>query len=157
MSSPLLVGGMGLMRQGSERPVHAQWTFGGSESALGAPRSRWQARRRDLSLAGGVPGARAAGAARGWADNRAARRAAAATLSEALALWRGPPLADVADELEMPGELARLEEMRLTAIEDRVEAELALGKGAELVAELKTHVSANPLRERLRGQLMLAL
>jgi DNA-binding SARP family transcriptional activator len=82
---------------------------------------------------------------------------AAATLSEALALWRGPPLADVADELELPGEPARLEEIRVAVVEDRLEAELALGKGAELVAELEALVAANPLRERLRGQLMLAL
>ena len=84
-------------------------------------------------------------------------QAAAALLAEALLLWRGPPLADVADELRLPGELARLEELRLTALEERIGADLALGRDAELVAELEALTQAYPLRERLREQLMLAL
>src|SRR5262249_50972183 len=75
----------------------------------------------------------------------------------ALSLWRGPPLADVSAELRLPGELARLEELRLVALEDRIDADLALGRETELVPELETLVAQNPLRERLRGQLMLAL
>jgi DNA-binding SARP family transcriptional activator len=76
---------------------------------------------------------------------------------EALALWRGPALADFAyDEFAQP-EAARLEELRLTAIELRIDADLALGRHAELVGELENLISQHPLRERLRGQLMLAL
>ena len=82
---------------------------------------------------------------------------AAARLRAALAEWRGPPLADVAFEPFTPPEVARLEDLRAAAVEDRVEADLAMGRGAELVAELEGLVAAEPLRERLRGQLMLAL
>jgi WD40 repeat protein/DNA-binding SARP family transcriptional activator len=82
---------------------------------------------------------------------------AATKLGEALALWRGPALADLAS-LDFPQpEIRRLEEMRLAALSDRIEADLALGKGADLVGELEALVLANPLQERLRGQLMLAL
>ena len=82
---------------------------------------------------------------------------AAKLLREALALWRGPPLADL-DSLEFANlEGARLEERRLTAVEQRVEAELELGEHAALVSELERLVGDHPLRERLRGQLMLAL
>ena len=56
-----------------------------------------------------------------------------------------------------PPEVARLEELRAAAVEDRVEADLALGRGGELVAELEVLVAREPLRERLHGQLMLAL
>ena len=83
--------------------------------------------------------------------------AAASLLAEALALWRGPPLADVADEIRLPGELARLDELRLAAIEERVDADLQLGREAELVPELEALTRLYPLRERLRAQLMLAL
>ncbi|MFF4987726.1 BTAD domain-containing putative transcriptional regulator [Streptosporangium saharense] len=79
--------------------------------------------------------------------------AAAATLREALGLWRGPALGD----LPFAGaQVARLEELRLTAAEDLAEAELALPE-ADPVAELRRLTAANPLRERLRGQLMRAL
>src|SRR5919202_7021557 len=78
-------------------------------------------------------------------------------LGEALGLWRGPPLADLAYEEFAQGEIARLEEMRVAAIEQRVEADLALGRHAELVPELETLVARHPLRERFRHQLMLAL
>jgi DNA-binding SARP family transcriptional activator len=81
---------------------------------------------------------------------------AAAALREALALWRGSPLQDVeGDAIE--GEARRLEELRLAATIDRVDADLALGRGADLVAELKTLTADQPYQERLRGQLMLAL
>ena len=82
---------------------------------------------------------------------------AAARLRAALAEWRGPPLADVSFEPFAAPEVARLEDLRAAAVEDRVEADLAMGRGAELVAELEGLVAAEPLRERLRGQLMLAL
>ena len=82
---------------------------------------------------------------------------AAETLREALALWRGPPLSDFASESFAQGEIARLEELRLGAVEERVEADLALGRHPELVPELEALVRAHPLRERLRAQLMLAL
>jgi len=82
---------------------------------------------------------------------------AAAKLRQALDLWRGPPLADVADLEFAQSEIRRLDEMRRSTVADRIEADLALGKGAELVGELEALVRANPLQERLRGQLMLAL
>ncbi|MGH8973885.1 MAG: BTAD domain-containing putative transcriptional regulator, partial [Acidimicrobiia bacterium] len=82
---------------------------------------------------------------------------AAGILREALALWRGPALADVADVPFARGEAARLEEARLTALEERIDADLACGRHAELVGELGTLVSAHPLRERPWGQRMLAL
>jgi peptide/nickel transport system substrate-binding protein len=82
---------------------------------------------------------------------------AAAKLREALALWRGPPLADFAYEPFAQREIARLEEQRLACVEDRIEADLQLGRHADLVGELEALVSEHPLRERLRGQLMVAL
>ena len=82
---------------------------------------------------------------------------AAKTLAEALDLWRGPPLADFAYESFAQNEIARLEEQRLVALENRVEADLALGRHAALVSELEALVAEHPTRERLRGQLMLAL
>ena len=82
---------------------------------------------------------------------------AAESLREALALWRGPPLVDFGYQLFAQQEIARLEELRLTALEERIEADLALGRHGELIAELDTLVVAEPLRERVRGQLMLAL
>jgi YVTN family beta-propeller protein len=82
---------------------------------------------------------------------------AAETLREALGLWRGAALADVAYEQFAQAEIARLEELRLAALEERIEADLALGRHAALVAELEGLVRTEPLRERPRGQLMLAL
>jgi YVTN family beta-propeller protein len=78
-------------------------------------------------------------------------------LIEGLALWRGSPLAQVAYSDFARTEIARLEELHLTAIEARIDAELALGEHARLVPELEALVRANPLREHLRAQLMLAL
>ena len=82
---------------------------------------------------------------------------AAATLREALGLWRGPALADVADAPLARAEAARLEEARLTALEERLDADLACGRHGELVAELDALTRAHPLRERLWGQRMVAL
>jgi DNA-binding SARP family transcriptional activator len=82
---------------------------------------------------------------------------AAAKLHEALALWRGSPLADFAYEPFAQAAVARLEELRLAALEERIEADLALGRHAALVGELEALAVQHPLRERLQGQLMLAL
>jgi DNA-binding SARP family transcriptional activator/class 3 adenylate cyclase len=82
---------------------------------------------------------------------------AADRFGEALALWRGPPLSEFADAPFARAAKARLEELRLTVIERRFEAELALGRHAPLVGELEEQIADNPFRERLRGQLMLAL
>ena len=82
---------------------------------------------------------------------------AARVLGKALALWRGPALGDVAYESFAQPHIAHLEELRLATLEDRFAAELASGHDAELVADLERLVEANPLRERIRGQLMLAL
>jgi DNA-binding SARP family transcriptional activator/ABC-type branched-subunit amino acid transport system substrate-binding protein/streptogramin lyase len=82
---------------------------------------------------------------------------AATTLQRALALWRGRALTDVEYEAWAQTEIARLEDLRLAAVEDRIDAELQLGRQVQLVPELETLVAEHPLRERLRGQLMLAL
>ena len=82
---------------------------------------------------------------------------AAQKLREALALWRGPPLADLAYESFAQTEIARLQALHLAALEDRFDADLALGGHADLVGELEALVAEHPLRERLRGQLMHAL
>ena len=78
-------------------------------------------------------------------------------LRRALAQWRGAPLSDLSYELFTRDEIKRLEELHVAALEDRIEAELALGHHDELVPELEALVTKHPLRERLRGQLMLAL
>jgi DNA-binding SARP family transcriptional activator len=78
-------------------------------------------------------------------------------LREALALWRGPPLVEFVFEDFAQGEIRRLEELRLEALEERIDADLELGGGSELVGELERLVAEHPLRERLRGQLMLSL
>jgi DNA-binding SARP family transcriptional activator len=83
--------------------------------------------------------------------------AAEGATREALALWRGPALADFLYEPFAQNEIARLEELRTVVLEDRVDADLALGRHAELVSELEALVQAQPLRERPRAQLMLAL
>jgi DNA-binding SARP family transcriptional activator len=76
---------------------------------------------------------------------------------EALALWRGQPLADVAYSRFARSEIARLEELRVAALEERIEQDLAAGRHANVIGELEALVHEHPLRERLRGQLMLAL
>jgi DNA-binding SARP family transcriptional activator len=84
-------------------------------------------------------------------------RLAADRFRQALALWRGPPLADLQAErfAIMAGD--RLNEERVSALEQRLEADLALGRHRQLIGELETLVAEHPYRERLRGQLMLAL
>ena len=82
---------------------------------------------------------------------------ASAALREALDLWRGAPLADLADEPFAEAEIARLEELRLAVLEQRFDADLALGRDHELVPEIEGLIRRHPMRERLRGQLMLAL
>jgi DNA-binding SARP family transcriptional activator len=82
---------------------------------------------------------------------------ATAQLRTALALWRGPALGDLAEEPFAHSEAPRLEELRLAAVEERIEAELVLGRNAALVGELESYVAQQPFRERPRAQLMLAL
>ena len=77
-------------------------------------------------------------------------------LGEALALWRGDPLSDVGFEPAVEAEIRRLEELRVTTIEERIDADLACGRYADVVPELVALVAAHPLRERLRMHLMLA-
>jgi DNA-binding SARP family transcriptional activator len=99
------------------------------------------------------------------ADSAAARRAlgvgdtisAIRLAGQALAQWRGPALADFVDERFAAADILRLEEARLQILELHVEARLAAGDHADVVAELRSLTAAHPLRERLRGQLMLAL
>jgi DNA-binding SARP family transcriptional activator len=92
------------------------------------------------------------------AEARGATPQRAATLLRgALALWRGPALGGLALESSARTESDRLEDLRLAALEERIEADLALGRQAELVGELQTLIGDNPHRERLRAQLMLAL
>src|SRR5215472_1022867 len=78
-------------------------------------------------------------------------------LDQAMVLWRGPPLADFRYEPFAQAEIARLEELQLACLEERNEARLALGSAGALTAELGRMVTEHPLRERLRGQFMLAL
>src|SRR6516165_7310114 len=98
----------------------------------------------------GFTAGRAALEAGGYAE-------AAQTLRRALELWRGQVLANLADYAFTRPEAARLEELRLAALEARIDADLALGRHDALTAELDRLVAEHPLRERLHGQLMLAL
>jgi DNA-binding SARP family transcriptional activator len=82
---------------------------------------------------------------------------AAEQLRRALGLWRGAPLSDFTYERFAQEEITRLEELHVAAVEDRIEADLALGRHDELAPELEALVTRHPLRERLRRQLMLAL
>jgi DNA-binding SARP family transcriptional activator len=82
---------------------------------------------------------------------------AASLLRDALAVWHGAPLSGSAYDDFARGEIDRLEEMRLATLEDRIAADLALGRHAETIAELRALVDAHPFRERLRAALMLAL
>jgi DNA-binding SARP family transcriptional activator len=92
---------------------------------------------------------------RALADNRPAE--AARFLRDALGLWRGPALVDVANEPFAQDEAARLEAMRLAALEERIEADLRLGRHSDVVGELQALLAEHPLRESLRARLMLAL
>ena len=89
---------------------------------------------------------------------RGTRRASRPTcFGEGLALWRGRALADVGDIESLARESRRLEELRVSTVEGRVDAQLELGLHAELVGELECHVAEHPLRERFWRQLVLAL
>ena len=94
--------------------------------------------------------AREAARAASWAD-------AAGRARSALALWRGEPLADIGSDLLTRREVPRLSELRLQALEARIEADLQLGRPAEVAAELQSLTASHPLRERLHALLMLAL
>jgi DNA-binding SARP family transcriptional activator len=109
------------------------------DGQLDAARFEWLVRAGEADLAAGRPAA------------------AAVTLRKALLLWRGPALSGVADLPFARADAARLEEARLTALESRLEADLACGRHASLVAELDALAARHPLRERLTGQHMLAL
>jgi DNA-binding SARP family transcriptional activator len=93
----------------------------------------------------------------GARELRSAPAQAASTLREALDLWRGQPLAEFADEPFAQAEIPRLEQQRLTALEARLEADLALGRHVEAVGELQALVARLPLHEGLQGLLMLSL
>jgi DNA-binding SARP family transcriptional activator len=82
---------------------------------------------------------------------------AARTLRLALSVWRGPALADFRYEPFAQAEIARLEELHLVCLEQRIEADLSVGAGGELIGELQRLVAEQPLREHFHGQLMLAL
>jgi DNA-binding SARP family transcriptional activator len=90
------------------------------------------------------------------AENLPARERAE-QLREALALWRGGPLDDLAFEPALAKDIARLEELRLAVLENRIDADLEAGNHNGIVGELEAMIAENPLRERLRGQLILAL
>src|SRR5262245_29209030 len=83
--------------------------------------------------------------------------AGAALLREALALWRGPALADFMYEPFAQVEISRLEDLQVGALEARIDADLALGAHVEVIGELTALIARHPFREHLRGQLMLAL
>ena len=82
---------------------------------------------------------------------------AAVNLAKALDLWRGPALADLAEEASLRGEIVRLEELRLAATEHRISVELAMGRHTTVISELELLTSRHPMRERLWAHLMLAL
>src|SRR5262249_29821728 len=151
-----------LDRTADRRAVVGTGTEGGRQRAPvpRLPAAKGACRRGDRHQGTGLPDPSRARRARP-APLRAARRGGGAVAPparrEALALWRGPALADVAHESFAQAEILRLEELRLIALERRVDADLALGRGAVLVAELEALVREHPLRERLRAQLMLAL
>jgi DNA-binding SARP family transcriptional activator/streptogramin lyase len=96
-------------------------------------------------------------AAEGWRTLRDDPESALETFERALALWRGPALVEFAFVDFAQREITRLEELRLETLEGRFESMLRLGRHGAVVAELETRVAEHPLRERLRGQLMLAL
>lgn len=118
----------------------------GGGYVLDAGHAEIDARRFESLLAHGC-GALGAGDSRG----------AATVLRQALDMWRGPPLSDFAYDPFAQSEISRLEALRLQAVMARIDADLALGAGSELIGELETMIAADPFQERLRGQLMIAL
>jgi DNA-binding SARP family transcriptional activator len=135
-----------LAAAGRDEDLGAAIVTRGSGYALEADPDQVDARRFERLLGAGR---------RAMSAGRASE--ALALFDEGLTLWRGPALADLAYEVFVQPDVARLEELRLAAIEERVDAQLALGRHAELVGELEALVVTEPLRERLRGRLMLAL
>jgi DNA-binding SARP family transcriptional activator len=127
----------------------------GEELALATTAAGYELRVED----GQLDAARLeAGLASGRAELAAGRfDRAAAALEAALAEWRGPPLADLAGVPFAERERARLEELRVAAFEELMEARLALGRHAEVAGQLDALIAEHPYRERLRAQLMLAL
>ncbi len=117
-----------------------------------APGYELSAKRGDLDIARFEDQAAAGHVALADSPDRASR-----LLTQALSLWRGPALADFAFESFAQAERARLDDLRLAAWEDRIEADLALGRHAQAVAELEALLTEHPLRERPAGQLMVAL
>ena len=83
--------------------------------------------------------------------------AASARFRSALGLWRGQPYVDLVDVATVSGELARLDDLHIRTVEDAVDADLALGQHRVLVGRLEALTAEHPLRERLWGQLILAL
>ncbi|GAT66155.1 SARP family transcriptional regulator [Planomonospora sphaerica] len=131
-------------------------------AVLGDPRGLVEATATGYRLAAGPEQVDAHRFARLADEGRAALGTgspaeAAATLRAALELWRGPALADLGGDEIAASALARLEALRLAALEDRIEADLLLGREAGLAAELPALIAAHPFRERLRGQFMRAL
>src|SRR5688572_10058469 len=159
-----------------ERLAEDLWGDAPPEGAAGTLRAYVSRVRRGLGEAGALLVTRASGyllqvepgaidAARfaalvaegGWQAAEGDHRGAAATLRQALALWRGPALADVAEAPSARAEAARLEETRMAALEARLEADLACGRHGELVGELEAVTQTHPLRERFWQMRMLAL
>jgi DNA-binding SARP family transcriptional activator len=134
----------GLLRLGTDTPTRLVARRGAYQIRIAAD---------DLDLA--VFEELAAGGLKALADGDPA--AAANRLHRATALWRGRALEDVPLEAGFGGELSRLEELRLTVLEAWIEARLALGQHADVVAELRAPVAAQPLRERLQGLWLTAL
>jgi DNA-binding SARP family transcriptional activator len=156
----------------SERLVDELWGGDAPASALRSLRVRVSELRKALGPAGTSLAGRASGyvleLGREELDLRrferlvseaegAEARLSAAKLRQALELWRGPPLADFTYESWASAPIARLEELRLVALERRLEAELAVGEYAGLIGELEALVAEHPLRERPRALLMAAL
>ena len=160
----------GVQRPSGRRPVgrirarppkRSRWRCPGCARRSG-PADRWSRARPATSCSWSGSGststrfedeARAGREALASGDAKLAR----AKLGDALAIWRGPALADLAYEPFAQAEASRLEELRASVTEERIAADLELGRHADLVGELQELVTRHPLRERLRGQLMLAL
>ena len=132
-------------RRGRRRPSEPIATATTATCCASIPRRSTCARSSDYSNGGARPSP-IASSSRG--DGAHARRSA---------LWRGAPLADFTFDAFAAGEIARLQELRLEALEIRIDADLALGRHAALVAELEALTTEHPLRERLRAARMLAL
>ena len=133
------------------RRARPRWSSSSSPSCAGARRERRGDRHARARLRAAARRRRAVDAA------RFERLSSSGAPREALALWRGEPLADVADEPFAAAEIRRLEELRLRARELAIEEDLAAGRHAEMLGELEALVAEHPLRERLHGQRMLAL